>query len=368
MAADRGGSVLRSGRHGCSDVAHPLPHSPRDRRHRLDTALLIAGIALVLFVFLDALWTTLWVDGGGGPLTARLTTWAWRAVMRLVGRKHHFALSLFGPTILVAAVVFWVLLLWSGWVLIFASEPTSLLAHSEQKTPADWIGRVWFVAYAMATMGNGDFTPTGGRWQLAASLTTLSGFFLASLVISYLLSVLAAVVEKRSFAGQVTGMGSNPAEFLLNAWDGKSFRTLDLPLADMSTSLGLLTEQYLSYPILQYYHAARFEKSPAVGIAILDEALTILRYGVAESHRPSVAVLHSARATVAGYLKTLQSAFISPADDTPSAPDLSRLRAAGIPTVTDEAFAAAVAELEERRKKVRGMMLADGWNWDEWQS
>lgn len=346
---------------------HHVRGIPPNRRHSLDVALLIAGIALILLVFVDALWTTLWVDGGGGPLTSRLTTWAWRAVMRVVGRRHHSAVSLFGPTILVAAVAFWVLLLWTGWVLVFASETTSLLTHSEQKAPADWMGRIWFVAYAMATMGNGDFTPTGGRWQLAASLTTLSGFFLASLVISYLLSILAAVVEKRGFAGQVTGMGSNPSDFLLNAWDGKSFRTLDLPLADMSTSLGLLTEQYLSYPILQYYHAARAEKSPAVGIAILDEALTILRYGIPEEHRPSVAVLHSARSAVAGYLETLQSAFISPADEAASTPDLGPLRDAGIPTVTDEEFAAAVAELDERRKKLRGMMLADGWNWEDWQ-
>lgn len=312
------------------------------------------------------LWTTLWVDGGGGFLTARLTTWAWRGVMAAVGRRHHEALSLFGPTILVSVMVLWGLLLWSGWVLVFSGDPASLVENSPRETPADWPSRVWFVAFAVSTMGNGDYTPSGGTWQLVASLTTLSGFFLASLVISYLVSILSAVVAKRSFAGQVSGLGETPVDLLKNTWNGESFRTLDLPLNSLSGMLGALTEQYLSYPILQYYHGARAAKSPAVGIAVLDEALTLLQYGVPERNRPTVAILHSARAGVAGYLETLQSAFIDPAEEAPPAPDLGKLREAGIPTVGDAEFEAALENLKERRRKLHGLLLADGWQWPEW--
>lgn len=286
--------------------------------------------------------------------------------MAVVGRRHHQALSLFGPAILVSVMVLWGLLLWSGWVLVFSGEATSLLENSEQKTPANWASRIWFVAFAISTMGNGDYTPSGDTWQIVASLTTLSGFFLATMVISYLLSVLGAVAAKRAFAGQVAGIGQTPTDFLENTWDGESFRTLDLPLNSLSGMLGMLTEQYLSYPILQYYHGARAAKSPAIGIVVLDEALTLLRYGVPEQNRPTVALLHSARAGVAGYLETLQSAFINAADEVPPAPDLGRLRAAGIPTVGEEEFAAALEGLMERRKKLHGLLLADGWQWPEW--
>lgn len=332
----------------------------------LETVWLVLGIVLLLVVFVDALWTTLWVDGGGGFLTARLTTWAWRGVMAVVGRRHHRALSLFGPTVLVSVVVLWGLLLWGGWVLVFSGEPASLLENSPEKTPADWTGRIWFVAFSISTMGNGDYKPDGGAWQIVASLTTLSGFFLATMAISYLLSVLGAVVAKRAFAGQIAGLGHTPTGFLENTWDGESFRALDLPLNSLSGMLGALTEQYLSYPILQYYHGARAAKSPAIGIVVLDEALTLLQYGVPEQNRPTVAVLHSARAGVAGYLETLQSAFINPADEVPPAPDLGRLRAAGIPTVGDAEFEAALEALKERRKKLHGLLLADGWQWPEW--
>ena len=125
----------------------------------MSTAWLVLGIALLLLVFLDALWTTLWVDGGAGPLTARLTTWAWHGVLAIVGRKHHRALNLFGPSILVTAVVTWGLLLWAGWVFVFAGEPASLASTTAPETPVDWTDRIWFVAYALATMGNGGFAP-----------------------------------------------------------------------------------------------------------------------------------------------------------------------------------------------------------------
>ena len=38
---------------------------------------LVPGISLLLVAVVDALWTTLWVDGGAGPVSSRLTTRAY---------------------------------------------------------------------------------------------------------------------------------------------------------------------------------------------------------------------------------------------------------------------------------------------------
>lgn len=340
-------------------------HRHRFRSTRLNLELLLLGVALLLVALLDALWTTLWVDGGAGPVTSRVTAWAWRAMLAVVGRSHHTVLSVFGPTILIGTVLLWGLLLWCGWVLVFAGDPGSLLSSSAPRTQADWPGRIWFVAYAISTMGNGDFVPTGDAWKLVASLTTLSGFFLATLSISYLLAVVAAVVEKRAFAGSVAGRGRTGADFLRNAWNGEDFRTLDLPLHSLTDQLGPLTEQYLSYPVLQYYHAAQSAKSPAIAIAVLDDALTLLRFGIPEQIRPNVAVLHSARESVRGYLETLHSASIDPAHELPPPPSLQALREAGIPTVSDEEFSAALGGMSDRRRRLLGLVRDDGWNWSD---
>jgi len=85
--------------------------------------------------------------------------------------------------------------------------------------------------------------------------------------------------------------------------------------------------------VLHRYHGATPKEDSAPAVAILDDTLTILRYGLQEPYRPAPALLKSARSTVQSYLKTLASASIYPADSLPHAPDLTALRQGGIPVV-----------------------------------
>jgi Ion channel len=326
--------------------------------------LLLIGAALILIAFLDALWTTLWVDGSAGPVSSRMTTWAWRAVLAVVGRRRHRLLSLFGPFVLSMIVVLWVTLLWLGWTLVYAADALSL-THASDGTPADWAGRLYFVGYMMFTAGNGDYTPDGDAWQIAAALTNATGMLLATLAITYLLSVISAVVQKRAFASQVAGLGKSAAEIVESGWNGQDLRGLELPISTLSSELSQVTERYLAYPILQYYHAAKAEKSPVIAVALLDEALSIIRYAVPEQHRPSPAVLRSARSSVRSFLDTMPSAFIAPAPEAPPRPDLSAVRGAGIPTVAEEQFLHALHDLSERRRLLLGLVRNDGWEWTD---
>lgn len=330
----------------------------------LNIVLLLLGITLLVVVVVDALWTTLWVDGSGGPITSWATTWMWRGALAAIGRQHHHRLSLFGPIILMSTVVMWIALLWAGWVVLFGSEGSSLL-HAHNQTPADWSARFYFVGYMMFTAGNGDFSPNGDSWQVAGALTNASGMLVATLAITYLLSVVSAVVRKRAFASAVTGLGMEPEDVIRNAWDGRDLHTLDSTLNSLASQLSTLSEQYLSYPVLQYYHAARPDKSPILAIAVLDDALTLLRFGVHEEQRPNPVILRASRAAVASFLDTLPSAFIHAAPQAPPPPDLDRLRQLGIPTVNDADFAAALEQLTDRRRKLLGLVRNDGWNWRE---
>ena len=330
----------------------------------MSAVLLLAGVALVVFAFVDALWTTLWVDGNAGPISARITTWCWRGVLAVLGRRRHMALSLFGPFILILVVILWVAMLWAGWTLVFGAQERSLL-HASTQEPADWSGRFYFVGYMMFTAGNGDYTPNGDGWQIVAAMTNATGMLLATLAITYLLSVVSAVVQKRAFASQVTGLGETAAEIVKSGWNGHDLRALDLPISNLSSELAQLTERYLAYPVLQYYHAAKPEKSPVLAAALLDDALTLIHFGVPAENRASPAVIRSARATLRSFLDTLPSAFIDPAQHTPKPPDLSALREAGIPTVSGEQFSQALEEVSQRRKMLLGLVRSDGWDWED---
>ena len=327
----------------------------------MEVLLGVLGVGLLVLTLVDALWTTLWVDGAAGPVTSRVTSWAWRVLLRLAGHRHR-VLSLSGPLILVGTVLGWVLGLWVGWVVLFSADPQSLVDAREDGY-ADWTGRIWFVAYAMFTMGNGDFSPADGLWQLLASLVNGSGMFLVTLAITYVLSVVSAVVDKRAFASSVHALGRDGAALVLSGWSRGDLHALDRQLAQLSSQLAGLAEQYLSYPVLQYYHAARAEKSPALAAAVLDEALTLLRHGVAPDVAPDVAALTSARATVASFLQTMDVAFVPAAPEAPAPPDLQRLRDAGVPTVGDDEFSRALEDFDERRRSLLGLVRNDGWDW-----
>jgi hypothetical protein len=245
---------------------------------------------------------------------------------------------------------------------VFAGSESALLP-SRAGVPVTWSGRLFFVAYSMFTMGNGDFYPPAGIWQLVASFTTASGMLFVTLGVSYVISVLGAVSNKRSFAAGVTGLGDRSEAVVRLGWDGDDFDGLDLPLDTLAMQLDSLADHHKAYPILHYYHSEESKQASAMGVVVFDEALTILRFGVPEAHQPNGAIVEMARSACQNYLETLDEAFIDPATESPPSPDLDRVRRSGVPTVSDATFAAALADHDERRRRLLGVVTADAWHW-----
>lgn len=321
----------------------------------------LTGTALLVVAVVDLLWTALWADGSAGPVARGVMRGTWGGVRRL-GHGRSRTLSLAGPVILAATLFVWVGLMWLGWTLLFAAEPESLI-DTRADEPVHWTGRLYFVAYTMFTMGNGDFTPRDGFWQVVTSFTAASGMLFVTLGASYVISVLGAVAQKQAFASSVLGLGRRAEAVVKGAWDGESLHALDLPLSNLGSQLGLLVHQHKSYPVLHYYHSARAADASALAVAVFDEALTLLRFGVPEAVRPNRVLLEGARSSVQSYLRTLGSAFIRPAGDAPPPPDLDQLAETGVPTLGDAAFADALADLADRRRQLLGMVRADAWDW-----
>lgn len=329
----------------------------------MDTFYLVLGIFLLAVAIVDLLWTTLWVDGGAGPITGRLTAWGWGG-MREVAGSYPRVLSLAGPLLMGVTLVTWIVLLWAGWTFVFASGENVLL-NTGNTGPVTWPGRIYFVGYTMFTLGIGDITPASGVWQIATILATANGMLFVTMSVSYLISVLGAVTRKRSFASTVTGLGKRGEEFVRQGWNGEDFRGFEGLLPTLATDLEQLTYQHQAYPILHYYYSQEDAHSSAIGTAILDEALTVLHYGVPEEYRPEPICLVNARASTRSYLDTLHSSFVPVAEDTPTAPDLDVLRTAGIPTVSDSEFNRSLDTLIERRQRLLLMVKEDARNWPQ---
>ncbi|MFA9504819.1 two pore domain potassium channel family protein [Natrinema sp. H-ect1] len=329
----------------------------------MNPVYLVVGIVVLVIGIVDIVWTTLWVDGGSGPVSGRLTTGIWKGLRAATGDRNR-ALSLAGPLILILTLATWIGLIWVGWTIVFASEPLAVV-NSRTGGPADWWGRFYYVAYTMFTDGNGDYTPVygGNVWEVASAFTTASGMAFVTLGVSYVLTVLGAVADKRSFASTVTGLGGRSEAFLRTGWNGEDFRGLELTVESLAADLSTLAEQHKSYPILHYYHSEQASRASAVAVPILDEALMLSRYAMPEGQGLDPAIVENGRSSARSYLETLDDSFIDPAPSVPRAPDLERLREDDIPTVSDEAFAESLADLTDRRQRLLGVVEADAWEW-----
>lgn len=322
---------------------------------------LIIGILILFGTVIDLIWTTLWVDGGAGPLSRRLMTAAWKALKKSK-LKNDRLLSLAGPIILVLTLCTWVVLIWGGWTLIFAGDANSLI-DTRNAGPISWYERIYFVAYSLFTMGNGDFSPNGSVWQILTSLTTGSGMLFLTLAASYVISVVGAVADKRSFASSVFGLGSEVIPIVKKMWDGENFDQLNLLMVTFASQLSSVTQQHKAYPLLHFYHSAEKKEATAVAVSLLDETLSIVYFGTMDEVRYNQGIIDEVRSTVGDYLETLHEAFIEPADRIPELPDLKSLREAGLPVISIEEFEENMTEVSERRKKLLGGVSADSWQW-----
>ena len=327
----------------------------------MNPVYLLLGTSFLVLVVIDLLWTTLWVEGGAGPLTTRLMSWTWKSLRDVAGHRPRL-LSLAGPVILVASLTMWIALLWFGWTFLFAGAENTLI-DTRDTGPISWIERFYFVGYSVFTMGNGDFTPRDGLWQIVTSLTTASGMFFVTLSVTYVLSVLGAVTQKRALASSIRGLGARSTEILETSWDGDSFRGLEVPLESISTQLNALTANHKAYPILHYFYTPQSERAPATNIAVFDETLTLLQFAVSERDRPSEIAIGQARSSVQGYLGTLDAAFVEPAQRSPPNPAIDVLRDGGIPTVSDQQFDEALETVDDHRRKLLGLVEADERRW-----
>lgn len=330
---------------------------------RMSVLLIALGIFLIAFVFLDVLWTALGI--GGGPFTRRFTSLLWRGVLQLYERTtlgHRF-LVVTGVSVFLLAIGVWILGLWAGCFLLFSGIEGAVV-HAQTGLPAGFWERVYFSGFTVFTLGTGDYVPQGALWQALTPLAALSGLFLVTLSITYLVPVVQAATHKRQLALRISSLGVSAQDIVLNAWDGTDCKGLQQPLPSLAGELAMLGQQHLTYPVLHYFHSPAHPKAIAPSVVALDEALTILRYGLPERCGLDPPMFRLVRQVITEFLGTLEVTFIEEGRGAPPPPSLDRLREEGLPVTSDEAFREAVRDLAHRRRLLLGLVRSDGWGWE----
>lgn len=329
----------------------------------MNIPLTLLGLALVFVTIADALATTMQL-GRGGSLSSIAARLIWKFFTHMPKWPGKFFQTLAGPAVMAGVVFTWVIGLWLGWFLVLAADVNAVV-DTRTEVAADLWSRLYFTGYSVVTLGVGDFKPGTTFAQMITIFAAMSGFFIFTLAIAYAAPVLNAVVSNRHVAGYITGLGPTGEKILTNAWNGRSFGSLDQHLIELSSMILLMGRRFLGYPVLHYFDTRDRSMSTSLSLTALHDALMLLEHGVDESIRYDPATTRPLRASFQSLLRGERLEFADPADDAPPLPDLDALRAKGIPVVDDATFRQRTEPLRKDRQTLKGYIEKRGWKWDD---
>ncbi len=332
----------------------------------MDYIIGLAGTLLVIIVLWDVMATTMLLSGAG-PLTFPLTSGLWKICLKLHRRfMLRGFLSVCGGLIILASITVWIFFYWFGWTLIFSISNFSVL-ESQSGATANFLQRAYYVGFTFITLGIGDFKAGSEFWEILSIVLAISGFFMVTLVITYLLPVVSAVVEQRQLAVYIHSMGFARGG-LIPSFQGLGLHGLIENLQPLTEKISRLGQQQLAYPVLRFMQSSNPKASLPLALANLDETLTLILHGSADLPATAENLL-PLRHSLTFYLRILRSLCIPLADKPPPPLPLNDLAFFERQSVEADEFDRRLQALDERRRTLDGYVAYSGWEWQEvmWQ-
>lgn len=350
------------------------------------------GAALLWLVVRDVYLTILHARARAGPISETLNRGVWRiaraVAFRLPRTRRHRLLNSIGPLLLPSLIVIFILVLISGFALIyFPYMPADFNVDSE-KAGSPLIDSFYFSGITLTTLGYGDISPHTTRMRLVALVEGASGFALISLSVTYLLTVYAALERKRtvalSFYHQAEE-GADVASFVAHHFVAGRFSGLREVLGQAARDIQQLLESHIEHPIIHYFHPIEVHKSLPRMLFLVLEVCAVLQTCLDEdeyehSHSyPEVCTLEASARYVLTSLGTSLDLERRVAERIePKVEESKRwmlrfratvkkLREAGIKTRRDQAagWEEYRARREEWETQLHRFALYLGYDWDE---
>jgi len=322
------------------------------------------GVLLLIITTTDLINTSLSVRGTGF-ITKRLSKSIWNVLLiihKKVGRKK--VLELGGAIILVSILINWLALIWISASLLFISQPNSLM-NVETNSTTSVVNKIFYTGYTLSTLGLGDMEPDGPFWDILTAMLSFTGLILISIAITYLIPVVSAEITKRRISVYINTLGSSVEDILLNYWNGKDFKELELPFISLTDSVILHGQNHKAYSVLHFFHSSDKKEAFVLNLTNLDEVLTVLLHNIPASQQPSYNILIRLRKAISSYLITLPEAFIIPGKETPPLQVLTALEDKGIKIIYGRRIDLEYEKLITRRRLLLSLLIDDGWGWDD---
>ena len=244
----------------------------------------ILGTCLVGLVAHDVYATILHARARSGPIGETLNRTAWYAArslaFRLPRQRRHKLLNIIGPLLLPMLIIVYILLLVTGFALIYYAYMPAQFTVSPEAASHPWIESVYFSGITLTTVGYGDIAPHTTAMRLVALIESASGFALISLTVTYLITVYGALERKRavalSFYHQAEE-GADVAGFIAHHFVQGRFYGLDATLRLATRDIQGLLESHVEHPVIHYFHPVEVYKSLPRMLFLMLESCSVIR-------------------------------------------------------------------------------------------
>src|SRR5437764_5494158 len=251
------------------------------------TFAIIAGIAVVLAVLLDAFETV--VLPRRVRRQFRITSWfygnTWRPWARLAShiqsqtRRETF-LGYFGPLSMIALLGLWACGLIFGFALFQFGGGEHL---SSGGVPINFRLLLYHSGETFFTLGYGDITPASTIARLLSVAEAGMGFAFLGVVIGYLPTIYSAFSRREieiSLLDARAGSPPSATELLTRAVNSLDRGTLDRLFHDWERWAAEVLESHLSYPVLSFYRSQHSNQSWLGALTVVLDATALVIAGI----------------------------------------------------------------------------------------
>jgi hypothetical protein len=280
----------------------------------------------------------------------RVARWIAAAIVwgsRPLGDRSRRLVSFVGPIALVSVLGLWLAMLIFGAALV--------IRPSLDPAKDDFLSALYVAGANLSTIGQSSFTPSRAFDRFVFLICAVVGMSFIPLLVTYLMQLYSALLRRNSLALKIHALSEGKgdgAELLCGIGPDGRFENGSSVLGEIAGEMVAIKESHHFYPLLIYFRFVepRYSVSRMAHVAL--DATTLMMSALAPElawvQRSGTVILlwRSSIVLLEGLVSTLGHA--PPEASAPRPEDravwrrryaaaLARLRAAGIPTVPDEA-------------------------------
>lgn len=185
-----------------------------------------------------------------------------------------------------------------------------------------------------------------------------------TLAITYSIPVVSASAERRQLALLINSIGSTTPEMIDRSYGGGSFQFLSSNLQHLGSTIAMVSQKHLAFPIIHYFHDSRPSYALPLNLAHLDECITIALFAFPDIPTSVRAQFKSTQHVIFEFLRNLKPRADAAEKGIPRAPNWAEIEVMHESDKNSQQVEAFLMS-QERRQLLRSYVESDGWSWND---